>query len=247
MNILERLNSLVDKQWSELFKQAEKQVKNEINLRDSQLKYRYLGEIDDPEEMLYKFASVSDVQHAGGKTNWFICSDGSYYTCGDYGVDCLIESNACVDETFEVERVLKDLYYGLKQEDKVQFRMQLQGIPEQLAHEIVCYDLGIQAYKYEYSFLIKETSFNDYDKKTEVRKYTINIEADSDEDANEKLNSELWVAVGGIISEGTMYTKEDNIKMRETGKFINYKGGTHYTVVLKSRDIELLQRQELTD
>lgn len=135
-DIMVQLRALTSKDWSELFSYMESEARRFVNNLDKDLRYRYLGEIDCPEEMYCDFATVKDVK-GKGKTNWFICSDGSFLTCGDAEVDILFESGRCVnyDFPFEEERQMK--YDCLSREEKIAFRIALQGISESCAKEIV--------------------------------------------------------------------------------------------------------------
>lgn len=58
--------------------------------------------------MFYEFATVDDVRKCGGKTNWFVCSDGSFFTCGDCATDSedgtRILTNTAVFKAFDRPR-----------------------------------------------------------------------------------------------------------------------------------------------
>lgn len=237
-NIMAQLENLDNRGWNELFVHMEREERRSVTSRNNDLLYRYLGEIDCPEEMFQEFATVDDVRKCGGKTNWFVCSDGSFFTCGDCATDSLFESGKVVDYEFpfEIERMEK--YNRLSRDEKIAFRVALQGISETEAKEIVCYELGIPAYENIYIFSVDEILVDSSDNSEESKTYTRSIEADTEEEAREKLALESH-KVGSIVSSGRRFTTEDNRKMRESGKIFGYKGGTPYTITLKSRNITL--------
>ena len=238
-NIMEQLEALSNREYEKLFSAMETEERRSVASFDDSLLYRYMGEIDCPEEMLQDFATMEDLRRCGGrKTNWFLCSDGSFITCGDCATDALFESGKVVDYEFpfEIERMEK--YNRLSKDDRIAFRVALQGISETEAKEIVCYELGIPAYENIYVFSVEETLLDSFDNSEEVKTYTRSIEADTEEKAKEKFALESH-KVGSIVSSGRRFTAEDNRKMRESGKIFGYKGGTTYTITLKSRNITL--------
>ena len=237
-NIMAQLENLDNRGWNELFAHMEREEHRSVTRRNNDLLYRYLGEIDCPEEMYQEFATVDDIRRCGGKTNWFVCSDGSFFTCGDCATDSLFESGKVVDYEFpfEIERMEK--YNRLSKDEKIAFRVASQGISETEAKEIVCYELGIPAYENIYIFSVDETLVDSSDNSEESKTYTRSIEADTEEEAREKLALESH-KVGSVVSSGRRFTAEDNRKMRESGKIFGYKGGTTYTITLKSRNITL--------
>ena len=237
-NIMAQLENLDNRGWNELFAHMEREERRSVTRRNNDLLYRYLGEIDCPEEMYQEFATVDDIRRCGGKTNWFVCSDGSFFTCGDCATDSLFESGKVVDYEFpfEIERMEK--YNRLSKDEKIAFRVASQGISETEAKEIVCYELGIPAYENIYIFSVDETLVDSSDNSEESKTYTRSIEADTEEEAREKLALESH-KVGSVVSSGRRFTAEDNRKMRESGKIFGYKGGTTYTITLKSRNITL--------
>lgn len=239
-NIMEQLEDFNSREWSELFAHMEREEYRSISNRGNDLLYRYLGEVDCPEEMFYDFATVEDVRKCGGKTNWFVCSDGSFFTCGDCATDSLFESGKVVsyEFPFEIERNKK--YSKLSKEERIVFRVELQGISETEAKEIVCNELGIPAYENIYVFSVEEILLDSSNNSEEVQTYTRNIEANTEEEAKEKFVSESR-KVGSIVSSGRRFTAEDNRKMRESGKIFGYKGGTPYTITLKSRNVTLVE------
>ena len=236
LNTMTQLENLDNRGWSNLFSQMEREERKSISNRSNDLLYRYLGEIDDPEEMLQDFATMDDIRRCGGKTNWFICSDGTFFTCGDCGVDALFESGKVIDYDFPFEVEREEKYNMLSKEERISFRINTQGVTEAQAKEIVCHELGIPAYENLYIFSIEEIHIDSSDNSEEVKTYTCNIEADTEEEAKEKLIAESR-KVGSIVSSGKKFTKEDNRKMRESGKIFGYKGGIPYTITLKSRNI----------
>lgn len=137
---------------------------------------------------------------------------------------------------FEIERMEK--YEQLSKDERISFRVALQGILESEAKEIVCWELGIPAYDNVYVFEISETYVDSSTKEEKIKTCTRNIEADSEANAREKLNSELF-KIGSVVSSGRRFTAEDNRKMRESGKIFGYRGGIPYTITLKNRDVVL--------
>lgn len=138
MNIMKQLEVLTNRDWENLFSAMEAEERRSISNRNNDLLYRYIGEIDDPKEMLFDFATMEDIYKCGGrKTNWFICSDGSFFTCGDCATDALFESGKVVDYEFpfEIERMEK--YNRLSNDEKISFRMALQGITREQAEKII--------------------------------------------------------------------------------------------------------------
>lgn len=114
-------------------------------IRDSSnLLYRYLGEVDNPEDMLYEFAPLKAVEECKEKTNWFLCSDGTFFTCCDYLTDMLFNSGQVVFQKFSFELKRNNKYFRLPTEKKVSFRMELQCISEKLARKIVYEEIGLQ-------------------------------------------------------------------------------------------------------
>lgn len=238
-NIMNQLEALNDKDWKILFSAMEAEERRNVASLNDNLLYRYMGEIDCPEEMLQDFATMEDIRKCGGrKTNWFLCSDGSFITCGDCATDALFESGKVVNHEFPFEIERNEKYDRLSKDDKIAFRVALQGITETKAKEIVCYELGIPAYENIYVFSIEETLVDSSDNSEEVKTYTRSIEADTEEEAREKFDLESH-KVGSVVSRGKRFTKEDNRKMRESGKFFGYKGGTPYAIILKNRNITL--------
>ena len=236
-NIMEQLEALSNKDWQNLFSAIEEDSRRRVASLKEDLQYRYIGEIDCPTEMYQDFATVKDVE-GKGKTNWFVCSDGSFFTCDDATVDALYDSGRVVDYEFpfEIERMEK--YERLSKDERISFRVALQGILESEAKEIVCWELGIPAYDNVYVFEISETYVDSSTKEEEIKTCTRDIEADSEANAKEKLNSELF-KIGSVVSSGRRFTAEDNRKMRESGKIFGYRGGIPYTITLKNRDIVL--------
>lgn len=243
LNTIEILEGLSEKEWSALFERAEKAEQKAVQSRNADLLYRYLGEIDCPEEMLQDFATMEDIRRCGGKTNWFVCSDGTFFTCGDCAVDSLFESGKVVDYKFPFEIERDKRYFSLSKDERISFRVNLQEISETTAKEIVCSEMGIPAYKNIYLFSVIETHFDSFDKSEETKEYKSRIEADTEEEAREKLVLDFR-EVGSIITSGKRFTKEDNIKMREPGKLFGYKGGTPFTITLKDRKFSLLEVKE---
>ena len=111
--------------------------------QNDNLLYHYLGEVDNPEDMLYEFAPLKAVTECKGKTNWFICSDGTFFTCGDYIADMLFSSGKVVFYEFPFESKRNNRYSRLSRDKKVSFRMELQCISEKQARKIVCEEAGL--------------------------------------------------------------------------------------------------------
>ncbi len=236
-NIMAQLEALDNKDWQQLFSAMEKDSRIQVAGMEIDLQYRYIGEIDCPTEMYHDFATVKDV-NGKGKTNWFVCSDGSYFTCDDATVDVLFDSGKVVDYEFPFEEERMERYEQLSKDEKISFRMALQGISESIAKEIVCEELGVSAYSNVYVFDISETQVDSSDMSEEIKTYTENIEADNESEAREKLDLRLF-DIGTVICSGKRFTAEDNIKMRESGKIFGYEGGTPYAITIKDRNIVL--------
>ena len=243
LDIMKQLENIDNRGWNDLFNHMKREELKSVTSRNNDLLYRYLGEIDCPEEMFQEFATVDDVKKCGGKTNWFVCSDGSFFTCGDCATDSLFESGKVVDYEFSFEEERNEKYSGLSKDERIAFRVELQGISETEAKEIVCNEFGIPAYENIYMFSIEETLLDSSNNSEEVKTYTRSIEADTEEEAREKLISESH-KVGSVVSSGRRFTAEDNKKMRESGKIFGYKGGIPYTITLKSRNIIIVEVKE---
>lgn len=238
-DIMELLETLNPKDWQELFAHIEKEERRIVSSRNDEILYRYLGEIDCPEDMLYDFATIKDIEKCGGKTNWFICSDGSFFTCGDCATDSLLMSAKVVYCKFPFEIKRDEIYHALSKEERIAFRVKLQGITTAEAKEIVCDELGIPAYENTYKFSVKEILLDTSNNSEEMKTYTMPVLADTEEEARERLVS-MSHKVGAVVCTGTKFTKEDNRKMQESGRIFGYRGGTPYTIILKSRDLILV-------
>ena len=142
-NIMKQLEALSDRDWENLFSAMEAEERRSVTSLDANLLYRYLGEIDCPEEMLQDFATMEDILRCGGrKTNWFLCSDGSFITCGDCATDTLFESGKVVDYEFPFEIERNEKYERLSKDNKIAFRVALQGITKDQAEKIIYYEDG---------------------------------------------------------------------------------------------------------
>lgn len=140
MNIMKQLEAFSNKEWENLFSVMEAEERRSVASLDNSLLYRYMGEVDCPEEMLQDFATIEDIRRCGGgKTNWFLCSDGSFITCGDCATDALFESGKVVDYEFPFEIERNEKYERLSKDDRIAFRVALQGITKEQAEEIVYY------------------------------------------------------------------------------------------------------------
>ena len=115
-NIMAQLEALSNKDWQNLFSAIEEDSRRRVASLKEDL--QYIGEIDCPTEMYQDFATVKDVE-GKGKTNWFVCSDGSFFTCDDATVDALYDSGRVVDHEFpfEIERMEK--YEQLSKDERM--------------------------------------------------------------------------------------------------------------------------------
>lgn len=112
-------------------------------ISNNNLLYRYLGEVDNPKDMLYEFVPLKVVTECKGKTNWFICSDGTFFTCSDYLTDMLFNSRKVVFHEFSFELKRNNRYFRLPTEKRISFRMKVQCISEKLARKIVYEEIGL--------------------------------------------------------------------------------------------------------
>ena len=69
-----------------------------------------------------------------------MCSDGSFITCGDCATDALFESGKVVDYEFPFEIERNEKYESLSKDDKITFRVALQGITKEQAEKIIYYE-----------------------------------------------------------------------------------------------------------
>ena len=119
-NIMEQLEALSNKDWQNLFSAIEEDSRRRVASLKEDLQYRYIGEIDCPTEMYQDFATVKDVE-GKGKTNWFVCSDGSFFTCDDATVDALYDSGRVVDYEFPFEIERMERYEQLSKDERISF------------------------------------------------------------------------------------------------------------------------------
>ena len=226
----------------DIFKVVEEVAENNIDSRDDTLMYRYLGEIDDPTELFQLFATVDDITSCDGKCNWFICSDGTFYSCGDAEVNALFERNKVVEHKFPFEIERDEMYNNLDRDERISYRMEVQRISRTNATEIVCDELGISAYNYKFTFKVYTGLYNDLDEtESEVVK-KVDVLANSESEAFEKLYEMGYIHdYGYIVESGTKYTEEDNRNAKETGKFIfSSSYGKHYNIRVQDTKVILI-------
>lgn len=226
----------------DMFKVVEEVAENNIDSRDNTLMYRYLGEIDDATELFQLFATVDDITSCDGKYNWLICSDGTFYSCGDAEVNVLFERNKVVEHKFPFEIERDEMYNNLDRDERISYRMEVQHISRTTATEIVCDELGISAYNYNFTFKVYTRLYNDLDEtESEVVK-TVAVLAYSESEALEKLYEMGYIhEYGYIVESGTKYTEEDNRKAKEMGKSIfSCNCGKHYTVRVQDTKVILI-------
>ena len=141
LDIMDQLKTLSDREWEKLFSIMETAERRSVTSLDNNLLYRYMGEVDCPEEMLQDFATMEDIRRCEGrKTNWFLCSDGSFITCGDCATDALFESGKVVNHVFPFEIERNEKYERLSKDEKISFRVALQGITKEQAEKIIYYE-----------------------------------------------------------------------------------------------------------
>ena len=66
-NIMEQLEALSNRDWENLFHAMEAEERRSVASLNNNLLYRYMGEIDCPEEMLQDFATMEDIRRCGGR------------------------------------------------------------------------------------------------------------------------------------------------------------------------------------
>ena len=181
--------NLTDAQWNNLFHEYEQQGKTKSNSMSEQ--YFYLGEIDCPGEMLSDIhVKYSDIQNIG-KTNWLKSTiTGKYYHVDDCTLDNLYDAGKIIDHDCESYDPEYEKYSLLSKEEQILYRINNQGISEQLAKELVYNEFGYD-WKYTIKYKITEKIVNTFDNSIKERVYESNIEADTVKEANTKLNSEL--------------------------------------------------------
>lgn len=239
-SIPELLESLSSKDWRDLFSKMEEMAHKTISSHEDVL-YRYIGEIDDSEEMLSMFATESDIKRAGGKSNWFICSDGTFFICGDVTAEAIFDKGKNVDYVFPFEEERQTFYDGLSFEEKIAFRVNLQHISATKAKEIVCCEMDIPTYENTYVFCVEKTTVNSLDNSEDIEVFNTFVEADNEEDAYSKLISTCGqMKIGEIIATGTRYTKEESKNLSAIGMVFGNRKGMHYTISVKDVKINLI-------
>lgn len=230
------MNTCIDKNsWNEIFTKL--QALKKEGSRES--RYMYIGEIDDPSEAYEYFASKSDVERINYKTNWFITSSGSYITCSDIGAETLFNSGKVVSgETFEFMEFIKSVYDDLNKQDRIHFRVAYQGISDRIAKEIVCYELGIPAYGFIYTYMVTEIQINSATGQKLNNTINISVEADSVAESKVILKERIR-SPGDTVQTGVLYSDRDNEIMARTGK-ISRDLGTHYKVTVQDVAVQLI-------
>lgn len=246
-NIMAQLETLSSEQWQNLFDSAIKAGAQEVK-QNGDILYRYLGELDDPSEAYSSFATAKDVNSSWDKDNWFIGSNGKFFRCSDYAAESIFDSGKCVEDLFPFEEKRFNLYDSLSKEQRISFRIKYQGMDEQEAKEMVCNELGIPAYQFTFTYAIVETHLDDSTMKTEEHSFNECVEADSKEEAEQKLNTGLR-KINSVVQSGTRYSKEDNRKIRESGNLsiglFGYAGiGTPYTITVKDRTVTFIKQEK---
>ena len=61
-NIMEQLEALSNRDWENLFHAMEAEERRNVASLNDNLLYRYMGEIDCPEDMLQDFATMEDIR-----------------------------------------------------------------------------------------------------------------------------------------------------------------------------------------
>jgi len=182
---------LTNAQWNGLFQEMEQQSKKQANSMNE--KYISLGEIDDPSEMLSDIhVKLSDIQGIG-KTNWLKSTiTGKYIQVGDCTLDNLYDAGKIIEQDYYSDSYDPEYrkYSSLSKEEKILHRMNNQGVSKQLAKELVYDEFG---YSWEHSFEYKITEVigNTFDGSEKEQTYTSYIDADTEQEAQEKLSSEL--------------------------------------------------------
>ena len=183
--------NLTNTQWNNLFCEYEQQGKTKANSMNEQ--YFYLGEIDCPGEMLSDIhVKYSDIQNIG-KTNWLKSTiTGKYYHVDDCTLDNLHDAGKIIDHDYNSESYDPEYekYSLLSKEEQILYRVNNQGVTEQLAKQLVYDEFGY-TWKYTIEYKITEKIVNTFDNSIKERVYESNIEADTVKEANIKLNSEL--------------------------------------------------------
>ena len=238
-DISELLEGLNSKDWSDLFAKVDEMAHNTIASREDVL-YRYIGEIDCPEEMLSMFATDRDVRRAGGKANWFICSDGTFFTCGDATMEAIFEEGKNVDYIFPFEEERQSFYDSLSFEEKIAFRVKLQNISATEAKEIVYCEMDIPPYANTYIFSVDRTTVDSFDNSEKSEHFDIHIEADSEDEARGKLSEYGKFEIGDIIVTGTRYTAEESKNVSAIEIVFGSGKGTQYTISVKDIYINLI-------
>lgn len=232
---MDRLVNFTPEQWEEMFSFIKQLAQEEVEKKRGRLEYRYLGECDDPEEMLPEFVPKSLVENVG-KTNWFVRSDGSFFTCGDATCDNILDSRSSTDCLFPFEEYRNSIYEDLSMNDRIAFRINLQGATETEAKEIVCYELGIPAYENSYLFEIVYKTINSVTNESDTRSYQECIEADTEEKAYSKVKK-IIPSVGDVTQTGVLYDKGSNVS---TSDMILGRGGTKYSDTVTDINVNLI-------
>lgn len=144
--------------------------------------YFYLGEIDDPSEMLCNPSVTLEMVQGVGKTNWLETLDGQFLTVNDATLDNLIDQNKIMHGHRESEPSVYDLLATVGA--KIRYRMENQHIDENLAKELVFAEMDINPYRYTYLFELTEITDDPFEpESTRV----VAVEANSLEEAENSL------------------------------------------------------------
>ncbi|MDD2627807.1 MAG: hypothetical protein PHD20_02855 [Clostridia bacterium] len=216
---------LTNTQWSNLFHDMEQQSKKQADSMNE--KYISLGEIDDPSEMLSDIhVKLSDIQGIG-KTNWLKSTiTGRFSQVGDCTLDNLYDAGKIIEHDYYSNSYDPEYrkYSSLSKEEKILYRINNQGVSKQLAKELVYDEFG---YSWEHSFEYKITEVigNTLDDSKEEQTYQLYIDADTEQEAQEKLSSELRKE-GQTVCTFTKFPEGYKASIGEMltgGKFPRYK------------------------
>lgn len=173
-NIIDQLGMFTSMDWQNAFAQMEACAAARAQTMHGP--YYFIGEIDDPFEMLcHPNVTLEMVQYAG-KTNWLRDMDGNYITVDDATVDELADAGRLINGYCEAPETAYD---QLKTpEERIQYRMEHQHVDERLAKELVSCDEGFNVFKYRYIVHQKYTT-ETHDGKHNVYEMDEEIEADN--------------------------------------------------------------------
>jgi len=216
---------LTNNEWKNLFQEYEQQsTKTAVTMNE---KYIYLGEIDCPDEMLSDIhVKLSDIQGIG-KINWLkSVTTGKYIHVGDGTLDNLFSSGKIIEHDYECESFDPEYekYSLLSKEEQIAYRIKNQGVSNQLAKQLVYYEFGY-SFDYVFEYKVTEISCDTSDNSKEENTYNLTVEADTLEEANIELSSNIRKE-GETICTFTKFPKGYNPSIGEMmtgGKFQRYK------------------------